>query len=64
MITPEDEVKKRTKQVRPLMDKTFRQNAGVTGMVFNEEHPYFTNVPDQYRELALNNFGLPIPEKD
>ena len=64
MITSEEKVKEATKQVRPLMQGMFLQNSGVSGMIFNEKHPYFTNVPDKYNDLALNNFNLPIPEKD
>jgi hypothetical protein len=63
MITSEEKVKERTKLVRKKMDKMFLQNSGITGMVFNENHPYF-DVPDEYKELAENNFGLPIPEED
>lgn len=63
MITSEEKVKEVTKQVRPLMEGMFLQNSGVTGMIFNEKHPYF-DVPEKYNKLALNNFNLPIPEKD
>lgn len=63
MITSEKEVEERTKKVRPEMSEVFLQNSGITGMVFNEKHPYF-KVPDEYRDLALNNFNLPIPEND
>lgn len=63
MITSEAQVKERTKLVRKEMDKMFLQNSGITGMVFNENHPYF-DVPKEYNELATNNFGLPIPEED
>jgi hypothetical protein len=63
MITSDSELKKKTQQVRKNMQPMFLQNAGITGMVFNERHPYF-DVPEQYRELALNNFNLPIPEND
>lgn len=63
MITSDAEVKRKTKLVRKEMQKMFLQNAGITGMVFNEHHPYF-DVPAEYKDLALNNFNLPIPEKD
>lgn len=63
MITSDEELAKKTKQVRPLMSKVFLQNPGKNGMVFNEDHPYF-DVDKKYKKLALNNFNLPIPEKD
>jgi SPP1 gp7 family putative phage head morphogenesis protein len=46
-----------------LMDDTFKFNPGKTGEVFSKDHPYFS-VPKQYKEHALNNFGLPIPKRD
>lgn len=39
----------------------FVNNVGKTGQVFTKDHPYF-DVTKEYRELAKQNFGLPIPE--
>ena len=39
----------------------FKNNVGKTGQVFSNKHPYFT-IPKQYRKLAMDNFGLPIPK--
>jgi len=44
-------------------DPVFAKNPGKTGEVFNEDHPYF-DVEKPYKELARENFGLPIPEYD
>lgn len=44
-------------------DSVFTTNPGKTGEVFNKEHLYF-DVPKEYKDLAKENFNLPIPEKD
>lgn len=61
MITSDAEVKKRMAAAN--VDKTFLNNAGMSGMIFNENHPYFS-VPKEHKKLALNNFNLPIPKTD
>lgn len=45
------------------MQDVFKMNAGMDGYVFKKDHPYFT-VPKKDKELAENNYNLPIPKKD
>lgn len=45
------------------MDDSFINNVGKTGSVFPKDHPYF-EVGKADRELARNNFNLPIPDTD
>lgn len=47
-------------KVDPLMDDIFKNNPGKTGYVFDPDHPYFS-VAKADKELAANNFDLPIP---
>lgn len=42
------------------MQDLFINNSGKTGTIFNKDHPYF-DVAKEYKEFALENFGLPIP---
>ncbi len=44
----------------PKIKKFFQNNVGKTGKIFNGFHPYFKQIPDRYKELAKNNFGLPF----
>jgi SPP1 gp7 family putative phage head morphogenesis protein len=39
----------------------FRFNSGKQKIVFSENHPYF-NIAPKDKELALNNFNLPLPK--
>lgn len=39
-----------------------QQNAGITGMVFGKEHPYYTEVLKKDLPAAKKNFNLPIPK--
>lgn len=57
------ESKKKFDAAVALMDDSFKMNPGKTGEVFDKSHPYFA-IPKQYKDQALNNFGLPIPKKD
>lgn len=43
----------------PELNATFANNPGMTGTVFNKEHPYFTEAP---KALAKRNFDLEIPK--
>jgi Phage Mu protein F like protein len=49
--------------VKEEMNPIFQMNCGKDGYVFSPEHPYF-QVEPKHRELAKNNFNLPIPEED
>lgn len=44
----------------PEIKRFFQNNVGKTGVIFNKFHPYFRQIPDRYKELAKNNFGLPF----
>lgn len=61
-LTPPEkisEVIKKTDHINPI----FKSNPGMSGEVFNKDHPYFS-VPKKYQKLAENNFNLKIPKKD
>lgn len=38
------------------------KNPAVTKQIFNKEHPYFKEVPKEYKSFAKDNFGLNIPK--
>jgi hypothetical protein len=40
----------------------FDINPGIDKKVFNDNHPYFTEIPPKYKKFAKTNFGLDIPE--
>ncbi len=46
--------------VLPKIKRFFQNNVGKTGVIFNKFHPYFKQVPERYKELAKQNFGLPF----
>jgi hypothetical protein len=57
-----------TEIVNPVVEKMkergqdiFINNVGKTGEIFTSEHPYF-DVAKEYRELAKQNFNLPLPK--
>ncbi len=62
-MTSKEEVKKRTAAVLPNMQPIFKNNVAKKGVLFPKSHPYF-KVPAEFKDLARDNFGLPIPEKD
>jgi SPP1 gp7 family putative phage head morphogenesis protein len=62
-VTEASTVDERSKEVGDLMSDVFKQNVGKTDNPFGNDHPYY-DVPDKYKELAANNFNLPIPAKD
>lgn len=41
----------------------FKMNPGKDGYVFSDKHPYFEVAPKD-KDLAENNFNLPIPKED
>lgn len=57
----------KVKEIKSGLDETvqdaFKMNAGKDGYIFSPEHPYF-EVAKGDRELAKNNFNLPIPDND
>lgn len=56
-------VDERSQEVGDIMSDVFKQNVGKTDNPFGDNHPYY-DVPSSYKELAANNFNLPIPSKD
>ena len=40
----------------------FAHNIGETKDIFNKHHPYFAEIPKEYRSFAKQNFNLPIPK--
>lgn len=62
--TPEDRRQELYDEVTDKMDDTFKNNAGKTGSVFKEDHPFFKDIPKKDITFAENNFNLPIPEED
>jgi SPP1 gp7 family putative phage head morphogenesis protein len=60
--TDEDTTNGNSKIVNGVTDEMqdlFINNSGKTGTIFNKDHPYF-DVAKEYKEFALENFGLPI----
>lgn len=43
--------------------KMFKSNSYYTKQVFTKEHPYFDVIP-KHKQLALQNFNLPIPQSN
>ena len=63
-VTSEDEVKGRSETAKEEMDDVFKMNPGKTKEIYDSRHPYFTEIPDEDRDWAKENFGLPLPEND
>lgn len=49
------------KGLKDTVADAFKMNSGKDGYVFSPEHPYFEVAPKD-RDLARENFNLPIPE--
>lgn len=62
-LTPEEDKRILFSAVTKEMHPMFKMNAGKDRYVFKDNHPYFDVAPKD-RELAKNNFNLPIPKKD
>lgn len=66
-VDNEDEVSEWVSQSQENKNPLFNMNPGKDKAVFKDtgrsKHPYF-EVPHQYRELAKDNFNLPIPNED
>jgi SPP1 gp7 family putative phage head morphogenesis protein len=46
---------------RPELKESFKNNAGITGKVFTEDHPYFQINPEDAREAGkLWNINMPV----
>lgn len=53
----------KTPPTKKEVPEIFRFNAGKEKIIFSKHHPYF-EVAKSERELALNNFNLPLPKKE
>lgn len=42
--------------------EAFAFNPGEKSQVFTKEHPYFADIPKEYKSFAKTNFGLPLPK--
>lgn len=58
--TDKSEVLKITNVVGERMQPMFKSNPYFDKKIFTKKHPYFS-VPKKYKDLALQNFNLPIP---
>lgn len=59
-VSSPDQVDKAKEHADKDMDDLFRMNVGKDKIVFKDDHPYFDVAPKD-RDLASNNFNLPIP---
>jgi SPP1 gp7 family putative phage head morphogenesis protein len=58
---PITEIMNVKKQVTlPPIDRQFKFNSGKKKIIFSPYHPYFTDIPKEYKEWARVNFGLPM----
>jgi SPP1 gp7 family putative phage head morphogenesis protein len=62
-VTTEKQASELNKEQGDKMQDVFKMNAGKDGYVFKPDHPYFDVAPKD-KQLAKENFGLPIPEID
>lgn len=60
--TAKKDVSKAVKIADEDIADNFKFNPGKDKLIFSYKHPYFTEVPKEYKEFAKTNFGLPIPE--
>ena len=47
----------------PDVPKEFAFNAGKRKVIWSGQHPYFKNVPKEFKDFKEANFGLPIPNE-
>jgi len=59
-----DQATEITEANSPELPVLFNNNPGKTRLIYNGKHPYFTQVPNNFKGRAKNNFGLPIPENE
>jgi SPP1 gp7 family putative phage head morphogenesis protein len=60
-VSSDEEVSKAVEHANEEMTDAFRMNVGKDRVIYSDSHPYFT-VPREDKELAKNNFNLPIPD--
>lgn len=59
--TSKEKADKLAETVGSEMNDGFKQNVGKSKDLFGKDHPYF-DVPAKDKDLAKENFGLPLPE--
>lgn len=62
--TNENQLYQISNQFDPVVSPQFAMNPYYEKVVFNQSAPYFTNVPNEDRGYAMNNFNLNIPSND
>lgn len=62
-VTPQDEVDDIKSFVDEIQQPEFAMNPGKDGYIFSDKHSYF-EVAKGDKELARNNFGLPLSGED
>ena len=66
-VSEADEVSEKVTASHETKNELFNMNPGKDKAIFKDtgknKHPYF-DVSARYKELAMNNFNLPIPEND
>lgn len=60
-ITEKSKADEIEKEMDDKRQPLFSNNVGKDKVIFSKEHPYF-DVAKEHKELAKNNFNLPIPE--
>jgi len=60
-VTPKGDIDTLKENLNNTVSDVFKMNVGKDGYVFSPEHPYFEVAPKD-RDLARENFNLPIPE--
>lgn len=58
-VTPQERATKLSGYTNENMDKSFKNNVGITGMIFSKHHPYY-DVSKKDIALAKRNFDLPF----
>lgn len=46
----------------PKVPIEFAFNPGKEAKIYDKNHPYFTEIPTEFKKLAKKNFNLPIPK--
>jgi SPP1 gp7 family putative phage head morphogenesis protein len=59
-ITSKEDADRATAEITEKRQPLFEGNSGKDRLIFGKEHPYY-DVPKADKELAKENFGLPIP---
>jgi SPP1 gp7 family putative phage head morphogenesis protein len=61
-LTSEEDKESLIAGAKEKMNPVFQSNPGKDKMIFNQDHPYFKEVPEKDKGFAKENFGLDIPD--